>query len=567
MARRSPERGSRRWGLRRSRRRLLARAELRGTRGRQLPVQHRSECPLLSGARGDRRRGVPRGGGRQGDSATAPTAASDDGQAGHPRPIAGAAHADGAERPRPRRPRQGKPRRFAPRRPTGSSPRSGGVDEPRLHLVLPLQENQPPASEGAAPAEPEVLCCILGVDDTAHTVEAVAPGAGLREFAFDRVFGQVGRERGHDDDGNGDATAAVNMDARLWGSPIARPLLSMVRVACRRQRKRRCTSTARGGWSWTLSMASTPRCSCTARRGPARPIPCSVLLTTSPEWKDATGAWSLAPARTCSGWWRPATAWDCRAASPSVWWRCTATRLRICSAKAEVWVNPERLAKVWIASRYVLDGRAQVEVASHAEIQDLISKGNAIKRRAATAMNDRSSRAHTLLFLTLATSYVVPEQGSAGDRCVERVSRLCLADLGGSEKLSKSKAHEGALGAGKVPWTEYYASRSRLNEATAINSGLFALKRCMESLNRISAGDSGVSEHLLHPMHEHLADIRHLTSPAQVHIPFQDSKLTLLLSSALGGDSRTGVVVTASQAPRHAIESVQSLRFGEQCRT
>ena len=163
--------------------------------------------------------------------------------------------------------------------------------------------------------------------------------------------------------------------------------------------------------------------------------------------------------------------------------------------------------------RYVLDGRAEVQVSTRAEIHELIERGNRIKRRAATAMNQRSSRAHTLVFLTLSTSaptwgtgkQLPPIRSSCGNvltfctdvgnenrRTSHRVSRICLADLGGSEKLSKSKANEGTLGAGKVPWAEYYASRVRLKEATAINGGLFVLKRCMECLNHISAGEIDV---------------------------------------------------------------------------
>lgn len=46
---------------------------------------------------------------------------------------------------------------------------------------------------------------------------------------------------------------------------------------------------------------------------------------------------------------------------------------------------------------------------------------------------------------------------------------------------------------------------------------------------------------------------------------YHDSKLTELLSSALGGNSKTTIVVTASPEPRHATETLQALRFGEAC--
>ena len=49
-------------------------------------------------------------------------------------------------------------------------------------------------------------------------------------------------------------------------------------------------------------------------------------------------------------------------------------------------------------------------------------------------------------------------------------------------------------------------------------------------------------------------------------VPFYDSKLTQLLEPALGGPSRTAVVVCASQEPEHAEETVGTLRFAEACR-
>jgi hypothetical protein len=161
------------------------------------------------------------------------------------------------------------------------------------------------------------------------------------------------------------------------------------------------------------------------------------------------------------------------------------------------------------AVRAVLDGTTRVTVKDAEHMQALLLQGEGAKRRAATAMNSRSSRAHALLILSL-------KQNSGG---VESESHLCLADLGGSEQLSKS----GATGV-------------RMQEAIGINTGLLALKQCIRALN----------------------------NKAQ-HVPYHDSKLTELLSSALGGNSKTTVVVTASPESRHASESLQALRFGEAC--
>ena len=62
---------------------------------------------------------------------------------------------------------------------------------------------------------------------------------------------------------------------------------------------------------------------------------------------------------------------------------------------------------------------------------------------------------------------------------------------------------------------EYYSRRQRLAEAVNINTGLLALKRCIDAL------------------HEGQRAKREGKSPP--HVPYQDSKLTMLLSSALGG--------------------------------
>lgn len=50
------------------------------------------------------------------------------------------------------------------------------------------------------------------------------------------------------------------------------------------------------------------------------------------------------------------------------------------------------------------------------------------------------------------------------------------------------------------------------------------------------------------------------------HIPFRDSKLTLLLKDALGGNSKTTLVCTASKQLRHLEESIQTLQFAERAK-
>ena len=59
--------------------------------------------------------------------------------------------------------------------------------------------------------------------------------------------------------------------------------------------------------------------------------------------------------------------------------------------------------------------------------------------------------------------------------------------------------------------------------------------------------------------------IKALTEGAR-HVPFRDSKLTLLLKDALGGNSKTTLICTASKQLRHLEESVQTLDFAQRAK-
>lgn len=108
------------------------------------------------------------------------------------------------------------------------------------------------------------------------------------------------------------------------------------------------------------------------------------------------------------------------------------------------------------------------------------------------------------------------------------------------ENTNVEQDPENAVGASTGPhFSTGFKQSDRLREAVSINLGLLALKKCVEALN----SDSKTK-----------------------HVPYADSKLTMLLSSGLGGDSKTTVVVCASKDQEHCSETIAALRFGESCR-
>jgi len=57
-----------------------------------------------------------------------------------------------------------------------------------------------------------------------------------------------------------------------------------------------------------------------------------------------------------------------------------------------------------------------------------------------------------------------------------------------------------------------------------------------------------------------------LTTPGSKHIPFRNSKLTLILKESLGGNSKTTLLCTGSRQKRHSEESIQTLYFASRAK-
>ena len=168
----------------------------------------------------------------------------------------------------------------------------------------------------------------------------------------------------------------------------------------------------------------------------------------------------------------------------------------------------------------VLQGATPVKLSTLSDALTLLRAGELHKQVAATAMNETSSRAHTVFLVTLTQRGGHERAGGEAD---ERVvsSQLALVDLAGCEQLKQSKV----VG-------------QRMREAVGINSSLLVLGKCITAL-----------------------------SEGKRHVPYHESKLTRLLRGAFGGSSRTTCVIAASPDDAHGENTVQALRFGERCAT
>ena len=143
---------------------------------------------------------------------------------------------------------------------------------------------------------------------------------------------------------------------------------------------------------------------------------------------------------------------------------------------------------------------------------ECISAGTVNKIVCSTGQNTRSSRSHTVFVITCEQWLI---DGTS------KVSKINLVDLAGSEKLSKTGAQGQAL-----------------KEAQKINLSLTTLGRCIKAL----------------------------TGKPGEHVPFRESKLTLILKESLGGNSKTCLIVTGSMRKIHEDETISTLQFAERAK-
>lgn len=154
----------------------------------------------------------------------------------------------------------------------------------------------------------------------------------------------------------------------------------------------------------------------------------------------------------------------------------------------------------------------EAKITSSIHAEQIISSASRLRTTHSTKLNDFSSRSHFVVIVFLRKSSAP----------FALLSKLNLVDLAGSENVHRSGA-----------------SGTVLKEAQAINKSLSAL-----------------------------GDVMHaLADKNQKHIPFRNSKLTMLLKDSLEGHGKALMIVQASPRQDDVTETLGSLQFGSRVRT
>uniref|UniRef100_I1NRK4 Kinesin motor domain-containing protein n=1 Tax=Oryza glaberrima TaxID=4538 RepID=I1NRK4_ORYGL len=148
-------------------------------------------------------------------------------------------------------------------------------------------------------------------------------------------------------------------------------------------------------------------------------------------------------------------------------------------------------------------------VKSTSDVLDLMEIGQSNRAVGSTALNERSSRSHSIL--TVHVRGLDVKNGSTSRGC------LHLIDLAGSERVERSEA-----------------TGDRLKEAQHINKSLSALGDVIFSLAQKNA-----------------------------HVPYRNSKLTQVLQSSLGGQAKTLMFVQINPDVESYSETISTLKFAE----
>jgi hypothetical protein len=166
-------------------------------------------------------------------------------------------------------------------------------------------------------------------------------------------------------------------------------------------------------------------------------------------------------------------------------------------------------------------GLREIVVDSPQKMFRLMQQGLASRRVGTTAMNDSSSRSHSVFTIKVHRRKINASSGQA----TSTFASVNLVDLAGSERQRST----GAVGL-------------RLQEGANINKSLSALGNVINALVDVSKGKRGV------------------------FVPYRNSKLTRVLQESLGGNSITAMLAAVSPAASSMDETLSTLRYASRAK-
>ena len=161
----------------------------------------------------------------------------------------------------------------------------------------------------------------------------------------------------------------------------------------------------------------------------------------------------------------------------------------------------------------IINGVTEIYVKSSNQVFDLLTKGNKNRSEESTEKNDFSSRSHAILTINVET--ILKNQNG------RRVAgKFILVDLAGSEKANYGKNQN-----------------QRILEGSNINKSLLSLSNCINAM-----------------------------VDKKVFVPWRDSKLTRILQSSIGGNSRLVLIANISPSVMAYEETLYTLKWADRAK-
>ena len=159
---------------------------------------------------------------------------------------------------------------------------------------------------------------------------------------------------------------------------------------------------------------------------------------------------------------------------------------------------------------FFVEGLLVIECKKPQDIVEIILQGTKNRKKGSHDLNKDSSRSHSIL-----TVYLISEYNSGGES-YKKYGKISFVDLAGSERLKETNSKGGML-----------------KETGNINKSLFVLGKVISSLT----------------------DKKNTNQ----HIPYRDSKLTMLLMDSIGGTAKTLMIACVSPVSPSSVYSDETM--------